>query len=1043
MGDDDELGVLRHLAHIAGKADDVGVVQCGLDLVHDHEGGGADLQDGKVEGNGHKGLLPAGEKGDDLQTLSGGLDLDLNAAVENILRVLQLQVGLAAAKELHKGPLKRLVDLGELIGKDTLHLPRHIGNDLQKLGLGLAHIVPLAGEVSIPLVDPLELIDGVQVDIAQGGDGALQLPHPSLGPGDALQLQALGPGGLVSQLIGLPQPVQDLPLLHLGGGLLLLQHRDLPLHGEQLVVLVPAPLVGLCPLSLQIQPLLVEPLNVPLLGGGLGLDGLELLLILLDLGLQLLVLGLQFTDTAGAVLPVSHHVPAQVLQFPKGLAGRQGLSLQSRLLGVEGGDLAVHGLALLPCLILALDLALRLGPEGGGRPLQLLDPLPGALGILLGPLSPLSKLLQLPLPLIPLAADILHALVQVAHPLLQLQDVILMLALLGLGRVHLILGACDLPLGLLQRLGSGGKLFTQARLLLPQPLQLSLAAEDARRTGGRTARHSAAGIQHLTVQRHDLQFMLIFPCHGNGGVHILGDHRPAQQIGKDLLILFLALNELVAQPHKAGLVHYVGLLELSGLNGLEGQEGAAPPVPTLQILDGALAILLPLHHHVLHGGAQGGLDGHGVFSRDPQKPRHRPQDPFELAPLRLPHHHLHRFGIPLIELFHFSKHVDAGLQGAELHLKLHMLLISLLKLFGPAGQPQGIAADDIFNGVPVLPGLSQFLFGLLGLGLGGGKPLLTLGELLADCGVPVQHLLGGGGKGGEKGLGLGGGGGLHRLLLPQGLHLGGKAARVSAQLIGLGLLPGDLFLQSGDLPLDLIQTTLALGDLSLNGTGPPLLGLQLPLEAVSVFNVVLDVGLQDLDGLLPLVGVGLAAHHLKADTLGVHLLLAHLLTNGLGGGVEPLHLRLDLPLLANGVFIVGLDLDASGADPVQLLHPKGDLQAPQLIPKDQKFLGLLRRDPQGLHLELQLIDLVVDPRQVLLGPLQLPLGLLLPVAKTGDARRLLKDLPAVGGLDGQDLVDLSLADDGVTLPAQARVHKQLIHIPQPYRPAVDVVFALP
>ncbi len=61
--------------------------------------------------------------------------------------------------------------------------------------------------------------------------------------------------------------------------------------------------------------------------------------------------------------------------------------------------------------------------------------------------------------------------------------------------------------------------------------------------------------------------------------------------------------------------------------------------------------------------------------------------------------------------------------------------------------------------------------------------------------------------------------------------------------------------------------------------------------------------------------------------------------------------------------------------------------------------------PQGLHLELQLGDLVVDAHQVLVGALQLALGLLLPVAEAGDTGGLLKDLPAVGALDGQDLVD--------------------------------------
>ena len=71
------------------------------------------------------------------------------------------------------------------------------------------------------------------------------------------------------------------------------------------------------------------------------------------------------------------------------------------------------------------------------------------------------------------------------------------------------------------------------------------------------------------------------------------------------------------------------------------------------------------------------------------------------------------------------------------------------------------------------------------------------------------------------------------------------------------------------------------------------------------------------------------------------------------------------------------------------------------------------------------------------------LGLLLAVAVAGDARRLLKDLPPVGGLDGEDFVNFALADDGVALPAQARVHKQLVDVLQADGSAVDVVLALP
>ena len=219
MGDDNELGLVRHLAHVVGEAHHVGVVQGGLDLVHDAKGGGAHLEDGEVEGDGHEGLLAAGEQGEHLEGLARRLHPDLDAAAQDVVGILQLQGGPAAAEQLHKGLLEGVVEDGKLGGEDVLHLSGDVGDDALQLLLGGEHVVPLVGEVGVPLVDPLELVDGVQVDVAQGGDGLFQLPHPALGLGDALQLHPLGLCRLVGQLVGLPQLVQQALLLQGGGGL--------------------------------------------------------------------------------------------------------------------------------------------------------------------------------------------------------------------------------------------------------------------------------------------------------------------------------------------------------------------------------------------------------------------------------------------------------------------------------------------------------------------------------------------------------------------------------------------------------------------------------------------------------------------------------------------------------------------------------------------------------------------------------------------------------------------------------------------------------
>ena len=151
---------------------------------------------------------------------------------------------------------------------------------------------------------------------------------------------------------------------------------------------------------------------------------------------------------------------------------------------------------------------------------------------------------------------------------------------------------------------------------------------------------------------------------------------------------------------------------------------------------------------------------------------------------------------------------------------------------------------------------------------------------------------------------------------------------------------------------------------------------------------------------------------------------------------------LDLPFLAEGILVVGQGLAGSRPDLLQLVQPQGNLQPTQLVPQDEEFFGLFALLAQGLHLELQLVDLVGDAYQVLLGTLQLALGLLLPVAEPGDTGGLLKDLPAVAALHRQDLVNAALTDNGVALPAQAGIHEQLIYVLQADGAAVDVVLTL-
>ncbi len=65
-----------------------------------------------------------------------------------------------------------------------------------------------------------------------------------------------------------------------------------------------------------------------------------------------------------------------------------------------------------------------------------------------------------------------------------------------------------------------------------------------------------------------------------------------------------------------------------------------------------------------------------------------------------------------------------------------------------------------------------------------------------------------------------------------------------------------------------------------------------------------------------------------------------------------------------------------------------------------------------------------------------------PPFKLHDAGRLVEQLPALLGLAAQDLVDLALSDDGVSLLTDTGIIKQLIHIFQTAGAVVDHIFTL-
>ena len=170
------------------------------------------------------------------------------------------------------------------------------------------------------------------------------------------------------------------------------------------------------------------------------------------------------------------------------------------------------------------------------------------------------------------------------------------------------------------------------------------------------------------------------------------------------------------------------------------------------------------------------------------------------------------------------------------------------------------------------------------------------------------------------------------------------------------------------------------------------------------------------------------------------IFFAHLLRIILGSGIQLVSFTLCVLTLTNSGFQIGFQLDAVRTQFFKLLQPNRYLKAFQLIAINQKLLGLLCLLAQGLYLQFQLTDLVIDTNQIFVRSGKFPLGLFLAMAESGYTRSLFKNLTTVGAFDGKYLVNAALADDGVTFPTQTSIHKQLIDVTQTAGTAVDIVF---
>ena len=183
-------------------------------------------------------------------------------------------------------------------------------------------MVPLAGQIGVALVDPGELLDSACVDAAQAADLPLELADAADRLCRAVQLDAQLHGGGVAHLVALPQPVQNLPLLHVPGVQLLLQPGGLPLGVQHLVIAGLDPLIHGPPLPLQAELAVPQGRQTGLTGLPPQAQGRGLLGPLPDLPLNPPDSTLIVRDPLEPGRPVALHIRLDPFHVAQGLEGR-------------------------------------------------------------------------------------------------------------------------------------------------------------------------------------------------------------------------------------------------------------------------------------------------------------------------------------------------------------------------------------------------------------------------------------------------------------------------------------------------------------------------------------------------------------------------------------------------------------------------------------------------------------------------------------------------------------------------------------------------
>ena len=935
-----------------------------------------------------------------------------------------------------------MVDLFKLSDEDGSHFLGDIPDDAFQLPLGVQHIITLGGKVGVTLVHTGIFLDGTQVGRTQSGDLPLQLADAAVAGGDGFDLSPMLRSSTGGQAVGVPQLVHDLFFLQLGGDLLLLQQRAGTLHVQDILVLLLNLTLrtGLGGFRLRTfcQNLFQSLPQILCLTVGLTLLAQQDI----DLLFQTVIFLFKVFFQGQLLAPVALHGHPQSLQVLN--VGRGSLTLgdECRFVCLQLRTLPGDGFGFLSCFRLAAFQGSDLGTG-----LLKLSGVDLDLGLLSGITVSIAaaSVFQRLLLGFSRGHSIVDGLIEdliLLFGTLQLQHLILCLTQLIPGSRQLEFHLVHRPLGFRQ-LGLGHQLLV-LQFLFPggELLQLIGTGQNAGFLIHRTAGHRTAGVHDLTVQGDDLEAVAVFVCHGNGSIDVTDDDDAAQQILHDSLILRLGGHQLGSDAHEAPAAFQSVFLEASALNRGQGQEGGTSATGPLQEGDGCLTVLLGVHNDLLHGSAQSDLDGEGVAVLGADQLGHRSVDIGELPSLSLLHHQTDRLLIAFKITLHGTEHTGFCTDGIQLLVQFPESIGKFIPTLGTGCLPQGIACDGILGSGDLVLSPTQLASAVVQFLAGMGQTLLAGSQVLPKLRQPVLGKVHGLFQAPDICLSACQIGSQSGLLSPQLQKLTGHTLSIGGhgcQLLFQSFQSGLLLLQ---LCIDLSNTLMGLLDLKDDAAAAAFVSLHLLIDAVHIITVVSDVAPENGDLTVQLLMGGIQHTDLDTDVFQLRIPATQDLGQILRLLIQPLQIVLGLLQHEGGRGIVLLSLSGIGRQLIQRIQPDSHLHSLKLFLQGQVLLCLFRLDLQRLQLQFQLRDLVTNSHQVVFGMGQLPLGFFLAVAVLGNTGCFLKDLTTVCTFQRQNLIDTSLSDVGIALPAQTGIHKQFMDISQSGGLAIDIKFRI-